>query len=86
MLKHISPMRMDSEASPIAVSRWTGASGVASGVLLVVAFPLCIMMGTPPPPWVCVRRATRNGLKKGRSGACQYRRHDQTSLSNRFVE
>lgn len=29
------------------VLRWTGACGVAAGVLLLVATPLYLMMGTP---------------------------------------
>jgi len=33
----------------LKVYRWTGAFGAAAGVLLLVASPLYVMMGTPPP-------------------------------------
>lgn len=32
----------------LKVWRWTGASGVAAGVLLLVVSPLYVIMGTPP--------------------------------------
>jgi hypothetical protein len=33
----------------LKVLRWTGAFGVAAGVLLLVASPLYVVLGTPPP-------------------------------------